>query len=97
MPKSLFWRQADAIGGHPTQAIISAVYHARIARPRQAAARIAMEEDDNDTARGLFGQALSSVGGLARERAQSVVACAKARADGRGASGACSRLRRPSF
>ena len=29
-----------------------------------------MEEDDNDTARGLFGQALFSVGGLARERAQ---------------------------
>ena len=47
-----------------------------------------MEEDDNDTARGLFGQALFSVGGLARERAQSVVTGAKARADGRGASGA---------
>src|SRR5262245_29838975 len=31
MPKSLFWRQADAIGGDPTQTIISAVYHARIA------------------------------------------------------------------
>jgi hypothetical protein len=26
-----------------------------------------MEEDDNDTARGLFGQALFSVGGLRRE------------------------------
>src|SRR5262249_12276607 len=26
MPKSLFWRQADAIGGHPPQTIIFAVY-----------------------------------------------------------------------
>src|SRR5262249_12152975 len=58
---------------------------------------IAMEEDDNDTPRGLFGHALSSIGGLARQRAQSFVAGVKARADGRGASGARSRLRRPSF
>src|SRR5262245_18424175 len=26
MPKSLFWRQADAVGGHPTQTLICAVY-----------------------------------------------------------------------
>ena len=26
MPKSSFWRQADAVGGHPTQTIICAVY-----------------------------------------------------------------------
>jgi hypothetical protein len=33
VPKSPFFRQADAVGGHPTQTIICAVIHARIPRP----------------------------------------------------------------
>src|SRR5262245_46608953 len=46
MPKSLFWRQADAIGGHPTRTIISAVYHARIAPTTHLHAAIQIREED---------------------------------------------------
>src|SRR5262249_42989200 len=34
VPKSLFWRQADAVGGHPLRPSFVRSIHARVARPR---------------------------------------------------------------
>src|SRR6476619_5240846 len=52
VPKSSFWRQADAVGGHPTQTIICAVYprsHRAPARIYARAIKAIREEDANET------------------------------------------------
>ena len=54
MPKSSSWRQADAVGGHPTQTNICAVYprsHRVPARIYARAIKAIREEDANETSR----------------------------------------------